>query len=63
MKKRFPIVHIKRAGFGKQPALCGARPKVMCSGGAVTCTCKRCLRAPGVKSDRRKAKKLIASLK
>lgn len=38
-----PTVHIARDGYGKQPGLCGARPKVMVHGGPATATCIRCL--------------------
>ncbi len=47
--KRAPVefasatVHICREGYGKQPALCGANPRVMVHGGPATATCKRCL--------------------
>lgn len=36
-------VHIAREGYGKQPGLCGANPKVMVHGGPASATCKRCL--------------------
>jgi hypothetical protein len=56
-------VHIKREGFGKQPALCGVRIENMIHGGPLTATCKRCLRAPGIASWGREAKATIAALR
>ena len=35
--------HIVTPGYGKQPAICGARPRVMVHGGPLAINCRRCL--------------------
>lgn len=51
MPDSLPPIHIRRAGPGRQPTLCGARPAILLHARRELATCQRCLAAMRMRGD------------